>query len=104
VTPEWSRQYERDGRVPAGQLVASRGQVFGHVPTRRQKVRDHYNQIGSTCDTHVPAGRNRRLAQLQVGRLDDDELAARPKGGCETVEVGIRLGPAAAMGDQEQRG
>ena len=85
-----------------GQLVAGCGQVFADVPAGGQEVRQHHHPRRPGLNARLPAGVDVRLGQFQVRTLHEPEPPAGPHVGGDVFQVGVRFGPAAAVGDEEE--
>jgi len=91
---------KRDIGRPTGQLIPRGGKILNHVNAGGQEIGQKHDAAGSRGHAQLPAGHDRRLAQLQVSGLDVDELAAVAQDRAEVLQVRVRLRPAAAMRDQ----
>jgi len=74
------------------------------VNAGREKVRQHHDRFGPGFDAQFPATTDTRLGEFEVRDLDVVVPARRGDGFGNVNEVRIRLGPARAVGDQEQDG
>lgn len=91
---------ELDVKKRRGERVARLRQIPLHMQSGREKVRHQDHAGGTVLDTLVAGVGDAGLGQLQK-RRDNEGMASRAQFGGDVIQVGVRLGMSAAMGDQE---
>lgn len=104
MAPQRPGEPELHVRKPRGECGAGRGQVFGDVRARRKEVRQQNHLGRAGLDTLPAAGFDVGFGQLQIRRAHEEIAPARAQFRRDELQIGVRVGPATAVRDQEQGG